>query len=63
MGENDLGACVGISMNGGRHNMILTIQSHIRENESGSQVSWVVSGFLCRPPGDPDEGSRFPWDG
>ena len=43
--------------------MVLTIQSHVRENESVLRVSWVVSGLLCWPPGAPDESSRFPWDG
>ena len=48
---------MGISMNGGRHNMILTIQSHVRENEAMSGVSLVVSGLWWGHPGAPDERS------
>ena len=49
VGEMDLGGGVGIGMNLGSHNMILTIQNHTRENATVARVSLIVFGLSLGP--------------
>ena len=49
VGKMDLLGEVGISINLGSHNMILTIHNHTRENATVARVSLIVFGLSLGP--------------